>query len=461
MATDLLGAEQVLTPAGFTAALKLTLEAEIQIYPARAWYPSSIGHPCDRYLVWERTRWQEKQRHDWVLQSIFDEGRLHQPSIYARLEAMGFEVIRESDRPTQLKVGNAVISGRPDGRIRGYRGARFSPPRVLEAKTTQGHTFDRLDTIEDIRHAPEHYIRAYADQGYTYCALENLPQGVIVIKAKSTGLLKVIPFEQDFGRAEWLQQRVERLQGMVDQAVDPEPIPYDFDVCGRCAFLARCYPPKNFGEGATVIEDQAFVEALIAREELKTPHAAYEDIDKAVKTRLKREGVKSAIAGPFVIEGTERQVKAYEVKARTDVVFKIERVADVLPPAPAPDTVALPATATPAAPAGSVAPTQTEIPMTSGAPAASAADEAAFPELFGERQDKLAAIERARGALSRQPPAAIWAAFCRELCGTEDLERADVAALGDLLAMLDGVNRHERKHVERANAIAKKAKGAA
>lgn len=319
-------AERALTPEGFTEALKASLEDEIRIYPARAFYPSSIGHPCDRFLVWNFTRWEQKQRHDWVLQSIFGEGNIHQPSVYARLERMGFDVVREHDRPVQYKVGHAVISGRPDGKIRGFRGARYAPLRVLEVKSTQGHAFDQLDTIEDIKRAPQHYVRSYADQGYIYGFLENLPQGVIVLKSKATGVLKAIPFDLDFNRAEQLLQRIERLQPMIEQGVDPEPIPYDQGICGRCEFSHLCYPAKSFGEGAAVITDPAFIEDLEARERLKQARSDYEDLDRAIKARLKHEGVESAIAGPFTIEATQRQVKAYSVEARTDTVFNIRRV---------------------------------------------------------------------------------------------------------------------------------------
>jgi len=127
--TDDFQVPEALTPAGFATVLQETLQKQIQMYPQRAWYPSNAAHPCDRFLVWRWTRWTEQTPHGWVLQSIFSEGNLHAPSIYRRLEEMGFQVIRESDRPTQWKVGNkAVISGRVDGRVTGFRGQKFPKP---------------------------------------------------------------------------------------------------------------------------------------------------------------------------------------------------------------------------------------------------------------------------------------------------------------------------------------------
>ena len=421
-------ADRALSPDGFQELLRRHLETEIEVYPARAWYPSQLGHPCDRYLVWRWTKWQAQRKHDWILQAIFDEGRLHQPSVYSRLEQLGFDVIRESDRPTQYKIGGAVISGRLDGKIRGFRTERFNPPRVLEIKTTQGYQFDRLNSIDDLLAAEQHYIREYADQGYLYAFLENLPQGVIVLKNKATGVLKVIPFELDFGRAEELLQRVERLQPMVDKAADPPPIPYDSAICGRCPFLHLCYPPKEFGAGAGLIEDAALIEELVVRERLKPARDQYEDLDKGIKARLKRLGMKAgaqAMAGAFLIQASERTVKEYTVKARTDTVFEISRLEET--------------------------PTTTSPPA-----AAAAAPTPATPleeKLFGERAEKIAAVELARAALKKPLPDPLWKAVCREICGTEELEQADLGALDHLREAIAGVNRKDAVALQRINQI--------
>src|SRR3972149_9681646 len=106
-------ADSALTADGFEILQRTTLEERIRIFPARSWWPSMLGHPCDRACVWKATRWQSQTKHDAVLESIFEQGRRAQGPIYERLEAMGFDLIRESDRPRQYHVGSAGISGRP------------------------------------------------------------------------------------------------------------------------------------------------------------------------------------------------------------------------------------------------------------------------------------------------------------------------------------------------------------
>jgi hypothetical protein len=320
-------ADEALTAEGFDRALRAVLEKEISVFPARSWYPSSLGHPCDRFLVWSWTRWQDKARHDAVLQSIFDEGREHQPLIYKRLEQMGFEVIRESDRPTQYKLaGGAVISGRPDGRLAAFKGQRYKPTPILEAKTMSSFQWDKVHTVEDLRTSAQPWTRAYYAQGHLYCFLENTPVGLFVIKNKTTGMLKCLPYELDMAFAESVLTRIERrLAPMVAQGVDPDPIPFDPTICGQCAFQGQCYPPRDFGPGTQILEDPVLIEQLEARENLKAASDEYQALDKAVKAQLKRNGIKVAIAGPFQIELTERGVKEYTVPARTDLVVKITR----------------------------------------------------------------------------------------------------------------------------------------
>lgn len=318
--------ETALTSEGFRLLQEETLAKGITVYPARAWYPSSVGHPCDRFLVWNFTRWESKQAHDPTLQSIFDEGRGHQPDIYRRLEAMGFKIVRESDRPTQYKLkGGAKISGRPDGRIIGFRGEKFDPPYILEAKSASPYTWERLHTSDDIRTDRDHWTRAYFDQGQCYGLLENIPRIAYALKNKLTGLLKVILADLDMAYAEGILQRIERLQPMVDQGVDPEPIPYDHAICGGCGFLAQCYPPRSFGEGVSLVDIPGLLGLLEERAQYADGHSAYEAADKAVKVILKREKVKFGLCGEFVIDGKIVATKEYTVPAGEQTRYTITR----------------------------------------------------------------------------------------------------------------------------------------
>lgn len=299
-------ADQAITAEGFDRILRRVLEDKIRVYPARAWYPSSIGHPCDRFSVWRFTRSSEQGRHSAVLQSIFDQGNDCQPLIYAKLDAMNFKVIREYDRPIQYEPRKGVvISGRPDGKILGWQGTRYTPPYVLEAKSMSGYAFDSIHTVDDLRTHPSHYTRNYYTQGNLYAYLEDLPHGVFVLYSKATGMLKLMPFDLDYDHVEQALRRVERLQPMVRERKDPPPIPYDKGLCGGCAFGGLCYPARSFGEGVEVMENPELVAKLDRRASLAPSAKDYDWLDKEIKDSLKHQGIRFVIVGPWVIEGRQ------------------------------------------------------------------------------------------------------------------------------------------------------------
>lgn len=300
----------MLTPAEFDAKLTDSFEKEIKVYPARSNWPSNAGHPCDRFLVWRRTRWQEQATHDAHLQSIFDEGREHQQKVIDRLTKMGFEVT-ETDRPFEY----AGFSGRIDGKFKGYNGERFDKPIPLEIKTCSPHVFDALTTEANIVTSRHHYIRGYRHQMTLYLLMDNAEDGAYVFKNKLTGWLKLIPAKLDWALADSLIQRFKGIDVLVAEKADPPPISYDDGICGRCGFLALCYPPRDFGEGAEMIVDQDFIDMLARHQELKPSASEYEAIDKAISGRVKNHPL--ILAGDYVIEGKEIPRKGFTVADST------------------------------------------------------------------------------------------------------------------------------------------------
>jgi hypothetical protein len=307
-ATAAIDPKDALTPEGFELLQADLLESEIRINPSRAWYPSAIGHPCDRLLVWRFNRHEEQRRHSPELQSIFNEGKAHQPLIYARLRELGFRIVEESDRPAQYRVGGALISGRPDGRIVEFRGQRYYPPLSLEVKSMSEYQWRATNTEYDLRTSKSVWTRCYHAQGHLGAFLDNLSGGVYVLKSKQTGMLKPIRFDLDFAFAEELLKKAERLQPMVEQGVDPDPISYDPKICGSCGFRPLCYPPRSFGEGAKVITDELLIEDLRRRQELREGHDEYDELDATIKDRLSLLGVgEITLAGEFLIEGKKNR----------------------------------------------------------------------------------------------------------------------------------------------------------
>lgn len=294
----------MLTPDLFDAALKESFEKEIKVYPARSNWPSTAGHPCDRYLVWRRTRWQEQAVHDAGLQSIFDEGREHQQKIIDRLTKMGFEVT-ETDRPFEFEG----YSGKIDGKIKSFKGERYDKPIPIEIKTCSPWVFARLKTEQDIITAKEHYIRGYQHQMTLYLLMNDAEEGAYIFKNKLTGWLKFIPAKIDWALADSLVKRSKAIDAMTANKLDPPAITYDDGICGRCGFLSLCYPPRDFGEGAELIVDQDFLDALSRHQELKPIKSEFEALDDMIGKRVKGHAL--ILAGDYVIEGKESPRKGF------------------------------------------------------------------------------------------------------------------------------------------------------
>ena len=321
--------EYVITAEGFHSAYLDVLRSEIKTWPARSWTPSNLGHPCDRFLVWRWTRWNEGLKHDPIKQAIFREGNIHAPDVYQRLEKMGFGIQREGEKTTQWEPKKGVIiSGRIDGKILSFRDVKYDPSIILEIKTTSPYTFDALNTIQDVREHRAFYVRGYYDQDQLYCVLENRPRGIMVFKNKQTGMLKAIPFEIDYDRGEWLIARAERLAPMVREKIDPPPIPFDDFICGDCTFKGLCYPPVVGGEGAKLIEDGELLEMLEERATVADKRARYEELDKAVKSKAKQALGKDGMGmcGPWEVSTKTSPRKAYEVKASEATTVTLRRI---------------------------------------------------------------------------------------------------------------------------------------
>jgi len=314
----------VITSEAFETALKESFEKEIKVYPARNNWPSRAGHPCTRFLVWVRTRWGELQKHDAGLQSVFDEGRAHQPNIFDRLTKMGFEIV-ETDRPFEY----AGYSGRIDGKIKSFRGERFEKPIPIEVKTCSPWAFDSLHTEEDIIKSKHHYMRGYQHQLNLYMLMDNVEQGAYIFKNKVTGWLKLIPATLDWALADGLVKRSKEIDQMVAEHIDPPPIGYDDGICGRCGFLSNCYPPRDFGEGAELITDQTFLDTLARHQELKPLNAEYDSLDKFISKRVKGRAL--VLAGDYVIEGTEGTREGYTVPDSVTWTKTIRRIGTTPP----------------------------------------------------------------------------------------------------------------------------------
>lgn len=292
-------------------------QKKIRLRPCHTNRASSMGHVCERKLVFDRTRWEEATPYDVGLQFIFDEGNLQEAQVLKDLADAGWHVI-EQQRDYDWK--EYQITAHLDGKI------VMEKAFPLEIKSMNPYTFTQIHTAEDIIQSRKHYIRAYAAQGQIYMLLSNSERMVFIFKNKSTGQLKEIWMDLDYQFAEELIQKAVRINRHVNAGTIPDPIPWNEDICGRCAFAHICLPEAR-REALDMTDDPELELKLKRRAELAPLRKEYEEIDSEVKTTLKEK--EKVVVGPFLIRGRwieprgkpkywKTDIELLEIKARQE-----------------------------------------------------------------------------------------------------------------------------------------------
>lgn len=268
-------------------------QAKIRKRPCHSNRASSIGHVCERKLVFDRTRWQDATLYDVGLQFIFDEGNLQERQVLRDLADADVTVI---DQQRDYEWKPYQLTAHLDGKVLD----EAQRPCPLEIKSMSPFIFKQISTAEDILCSKKPYIRAYAAQMQVYLLLSNSHRGVFLFKDKSSGQLKEIWMELDMEFAESLIQKCERINQHVEAGTTPDPIPWDEDVCGRCPYAHICLPEAK-REAMDLTNDPELEQQLIRRAALAPLRKEYQDLDEEVKDKLKERP--KVLCGDFLITG--------------------------------------------------------------------------------------------------------------------------------------------------------------
>lgn len=290
--------------------------SQIRQSPCHTNRASELGHPCDRYLVFLRTRWQEAALPNPELQLIFGEGLMHERAGQRQLEEMGYPIVEQQ---RDYSWDQYQITGHLDGKIQ-VNGSLIP----FEFKSMSPWIWQKVNRLDDLHEAKQPWLRKYPGQIMLYNLLANSERGLLVLKNKVTGRLKDIEVPLNYDYAESLLQKAERVNAHVKAGTTPEPIPWDESICGSCKFAHICLPEAK----REALEFMAFPELeekLKRRAELEAAKKEYEGLDKEVKDAVK--GRQKVVIGDFLITGKEQTRKEYTVKASTFWTTKIERLA--------------------------------------------------------------------------------------------------------------------------------------
>jgi len=285
-----------------------------QVYPQHNNWASSVGHPCDRFLVYSRLNWEEKEKPNLGSIYIFQEGHIHEPAVIRLLQDSGFK-IEESQRSFSWREHQ--ITGRIDGKIE-IEGKKYP----LEVKTMNEHKWEKINTVDDLRNDGAHYVRGYYDTMQMYLMMDNSDLGVLIMKNKQTGRLKMLAVPLDYAYAEGILKRLEKINALIskiDKVKDagaklaeyPARIA-DRDVCQYCPFKSICLPDQNF-DAMSILTSDEIIDLLERRELVKNNAKEYEKIMDKLKPHFK------------ALEKGEYLIGNFTVKIRKDknVIFAI------------------------------------------------------------------------------------------------------------------------------------------
>lgn len=279
-----------------------TKQANIKQAPVHTNRASQLGHPCIRYLVFERTRWNEKILHGASLQMVFDIGNDFEDRVIKDLKDAGFQVM-EQQRAFFWKDYN--ISGHIDAKLM-VDGVVYP----IEVKSMSPFAFDKVDGIDDMLNSKYAYMRQYPAQMMLYLLMDNKERGIFLLKNKVTGAMKEIIVDLDYALGESLLQKAEAINKHVAGSTLPDPIEWDDHICGDCGYQHICMPDR-IGKEVEMVDDTELEELIGRYEQLKPAAKEYEEVDKRISEIVK--GRDKLLVGNWFITGTWRNATRYDV----------------------------------------------------------------------------------------------------------------------------------------------------
>ena len=278
-------------------------QKKIKQFPVNSNRASDLGHPCVKYHVLNRTRWQEKELHDATLQAVFDLGNEFEQIIMKDLNEAGIPVI-EQQRPFEWR--EYQITGHIDGKL--LIDDQIVP---FDAKSCSPFVFDYISDIKSLTRSKYPYLRKYPTQLNLYLLMSNCERGLLLFKNKVNGQYKEVWMQLDYGLGEETLQRAEAINKHLTEGTMPEPISDPF-WCNDCPYVHICRPPIH-GTEVEIMDDQQLAAMLDRLDELKPYVDEYKQIDDQLKKIL--EGKEKLLVGNWMITGKWIEKKSYDIPA--------------------------------------------------------------------------------------------------------------------------------------------------
>lgn len=309
-------------------------------YPVHVNRASSLGHPCERYLYYQRTAHEKRELPDVGLLAIWEEGVAQERTTAMILSKFaGLELI-EGQRELTIKEHNIV--GHIDGKVvpilpekwpdwpkadpeKAYGGSSLLRAVPIEIKSMNSYSYESIQTLDDMINSDRYWIRGYVIQLQLYLAAMDEPVGVFILKDKNAARVKDIWMERDDKTIEEVFEKADRIEEAVKTGVPPER--NEGSHCRRCPFLTLCTPDFINPNGAEIINNEELESLLKRRQELLDAGKELNGIERQIKNML--EGVhRNIMCGDWLITGKTVQRKGFTVAPSEIWRRKIEYIGE-------------------------------------------------------------------------------------------------------------------------------------
>lgn len=196
--------------------------------------PSSLGHPCRRWL-WLSFRWAVREEFSGRILRLFRRGQNEEETVVADLRAIGCEVDAEEDGK-QYRVSFAShLSGSMDGIVRSGVPEAPGKPHVLEIKTHSKKSFDDLVKHGVEKSKPQHWA-----QMQVYMLGSEIDRALYVSVCKDDDRIYSERVRLEKRKA---QELVKKGKDIIASDRLPEPISADptWYQCKFCAAHSFCF----------------------------------------------------------------------------------------------------------------------------------------------------------------------------------------------------------------------------
>jgi hypothetical protein len=276
-------------------------QKKIKQFPVNSNRASDLGHPCVKYHVLNRTKWQERELHGPELQAVFDLGNEFEQIIMKDLSEAGIPVI-EQQRPFEWK--QYQITGHIDGKL--LIDDQIVP---FDAKSCSPFVFNYISDIRSLKHSKYPYLRKYPTQLNLYLLMSNSERGLLLFKNKVNGQYKEVWMDIDYELGEETLKRAEAINKHLADGTMPEPLSDPF-WCNDCPYVHVCRPP-HIGQEVEILDDDKIAKMLDRMDELKPYVQEYKQIDDELKAIL--EGKEKVLVGNWMVTGKWVEKKSYDI----------------------------------------------------------------------------------------------------------------------------------------------------